>query len=100
MEGRHSSLAKDGLELLGILVVSDDTDQPDVASEGRDVDGDVGSATGEYAILRVQQDRNRRLGRNAIDLTRQVMVDHDISHDRDGFAMVSVGRHHQSFTFT
>jgi len=58
----YAGLRQNLLQIAGVLVLADRADEPHIASQRHDVDGDIGRAAGHRSIMAVQQHRNRRLG--------------------------------------
>ncbi len=83
MRGGYARSGQDVIQILCVLIVPDDPDQPHVASQSQTIDRDVGCAAGHRPVVAVQQHRNGRFGRNAFDLSGHVAVEHDIANDHD-----------------
>ena len=63
-------------------VVADGRHQVAAGAERRDVLGDVGRAAEGVLALADADDRDRRLGRDAVDVAAQVDVEHRVADDR------------------
>ena len=74
---------EDGGEL-GLLGVSrPEAAEEGLASESGEVHGDVGCAPGALVTASVAEDRDRRLGRDALDVAVDVAIEHDVADDED-----------------
>src|SRR5882757_5024771 len=69
------------------MVIPDNSDEPYVTSKRNDIDGNVGGSSGNRSVVAVQQDRNRSRGRNPLDLSRDVAIDHNVTYDDHGLAL-------------
>ena len=99
----HAFAPKQPLEHMSRLVVADDADQCHLRPQRRGVAGDVGGSAGTLFAARDLDDRDRRLGRNAIDVAEPVAIEHRVADDQnaraaDGIAKIaeaSYVRRHQ-----
>ena len=68
----------------GLLrVAAPEAGKKGLAAEAGEVHRDVGCATGALVPLRMAEDRDRSLGRDALDVAVDVAVEHDVADDED-----------------
>ena len=79
----HADVGKELAQAGALVVAAADADEPDLAAEGHEVLGHVGGATQSVVVRLPFNDLHRRLGRDAVDVPPDVLVEHQVADDED-----------------